>query len=169
MPMNTTNKTTSPIHKLNTTIHNVECWNFTTNQTFTLNEGLYFRLCHATDSTKYIISIVHPDSKDDYDTKDRDGIMLTYTDKFTNKTYNQKGYRFIIDTKTLNEAANLDLPLKTYDHITAIINYENGELSDDEYIELFQYLYDSGVINGLQGSYQKAMRGLVQNGFIKEA
>lgn len=46
----------------------------------------------------------------------------------------------------------------------AIMEYEAGELDADQTIELFQVLIDSGVVNSLQGSYQRQASALVSSG-----
>ena len=40
--------------------------------------------------------------------------------------------------------------------------YETGLMTDDEVVDFFQRLVDFGVIWQLQGSYQRALRQLVQ-------
>ena len=49
---------------------------------------------------------------------------------------------------------------------TDIIRYENGELEMDEVIALFQALLDTGMINHLQGSYQRMAADLLADGTI---
>lgn len=48
--------------------------------------------------------------------------------------------------------------------ITKLIAYENGELSYDEVVELFQSLIDSGSAWVLQGSYGRTAQQLINNG-----
>jgi hypothetical protein len=45
-----------------------------------------------------------------------------------------------------------------------IIAYENGELSDEESIALFQQLIDSDMAWSLQGSYGRTARALLTAG-----
>ena len=47
-----------------------------------------------------------------------------------------------------------------------IIAYESGELDQDETIDLFQHLLDTGIIHHLQGSYQRATASLLNQGLI---
>ena len=47
-----------------------------------------------------------------------------------------------------------------------IIAYEAGELDQDETIDLFQLLLDTGIIHHLQGSYQRAAGSLMNQGLI---
>lgn len=49
---------------------------------------------------------------------------------------------------------------------TQLIRYENGELDWDEYIELFQRLVDTGMVNYLQGHYGRTARDLMNGGYI---
>lgn len=62
---------------------------------------------------------------------------------------------------------------KTYDYETGmnalqgIMAYENGEMEDDdEVIDFFQHLMNTGIINHLQGSYQRMAMELLQQGMI---
>lgn len=52
------------------------------------------------------------------------------------------------------------------DEFDKIIAYENGELSNDETIELFQSLLDSGLVWRLQGSYGRQAAALLGAGLI---
>jgi hypothetical protein len=53
-------------------------------------------------------------------------------------------------------------------NLTDLIRYENGEMTDDEeVVNFFQDLYDSGVWNQLQGHYQRTMNDLVQRGLVR--
>ena len=53
------------------------------------------------------------------------------------------------------------------DVVSMIIDYENGELGDEEIVELFQELCDSRVIFSLQGSYQRMASALVSAKLIQ--
>ena len=48
--------------------------------------------------------------------------------------------------------------------IDQIIAYENGELSDDEIVELFQSLIYSGAAWTLQGHYGRTAAALIDSG-----
>ncbi len=50
------------------------------------------------------------------------------------------------------------------DCVSGIIDYENGDLDYDETFALFQRLIDTGVINSLQGAYQRTAHALIQSG-----
>ncbi len=58
---------------------------------------------------------------------------------------------------------------KPYDSLSAIIEYEQGDLSEDKTIELFQYLVDTGMAWTLQGSYGRMAHAMLQAGIIKPA
>ena len=48
-----------------------------------------------------------------------------------------------------------------------IINYENGNLTDEEVVEFFQYLIDSKMIYNFQGHYQRMAKLLIDEGLCK--
>ena len=48
--------------------------------------------------------------------------------------------------------------------IDGIIAYENGELDEQETVELFQDLIDSGMAWRLQGHYGRVARDLIEEG-----
>jgi len=49
-----------------------------------------------------------------------------------------------------------------------ILNYEAGGMTDEEIIDLFQYLIDSGLAWTLQGSYGRTATSLINAGLCKE-
>ena len=56
---------------------------------------------------------------------------------------------------------------KLNDLLKKIIAYEDGTLNNEETIELFQTLIETGLINELQGSYQRMAQHLVDEGLIE--
>lgn len=59
---------------------------------------------------------------------------------------------------------------KKFDTTDFIIRYEQGELeSEDELIEGFQHLIDTGVAWTLQGSYGRTARDLIEAGYCTSA
>lgn len=60
---------------------------------------------------------------------------------------------------TLNAGGKFDLTSR-------IIAYESGELSHEGFIELFQYLVDTGLAWSLQGSYGRTAQILISDGVI---
>lgn len=52
--------------------------------------------------------------------------------------------------------------------IDKLIAYEDGELDQDDTIELFQGLIDTGVVWHLQGSYGRAATALIQAGYCTD-
>lgn len=48
--------------------------------------------------------------------------------------------------------------------VTKIIDYENGEMNEEQMISFFQELIDSGVAWRLQGSYVRAAEDLIEQG-----
>ena len=53
-----------------------------------------------------------------------------------------------------------------YDLISNIISYEEGELSNEETIELFQHLVDNEMAWILQGSYGRTAAHLIEIGEV---
>ncbi len=55
----------------------------------------------------------------------------------------------------------------TYDVTTAIIKYENDEMTTiEEVLELFQYLVNTGMAWSLQGWYGRTASALIEAGHI---
>lgn len=50
--------------------------------------------------------------------------------------------------------------------VDQIMAYELGELSEEETIEMFQSLVDSGMAWQLQGSYGRMARDLIEAGYV---
>ncbi len=51
-------------------------------------------------------------------------------------------------------------------NLESIIAYENGELDEEETLEFFQSLVDSGMAWQLQGSYGRTAAHLIEQGLI---
>jgi hypothetical protein len=58
-------------------------------------------------------------------------------------------------------------PMVTASLVDLIMDYENGDLDFDETLELFTELVSSGMIDSLQGSYQRTAAILIQEGYIE--
>jgi len=54
----------------------------------------------------------------------------------------------------------------SFDLTSRIIEFESGESSEEEIIELFQHLVDTGMAWTLQGSYGRMAQALLENGHI---
>lgn len=54
------------------------------------------------------------------------------------------------------------------DVVGGIIEFETGNLTDEEVIELFQELIDSGIAWSLQGSYGRMARRLIDAGYCHD-
>lgn len=50
------------------------------------------------------------------------------------------------------------------DLVGKIISFENGEMTDDQVIEFFQELIDSGIAWKLQGTYGRVATSLIEQG-----
>ena len=47
-----------------------------------------------------------------------------------------------------------------------IIDWEDGSLSEEDTIELFQYIYDNNLQMSLQGMYGRFLHSLIEAGLI---
>ena len=64
---------------------------------------------------------------------------------------------------------NTAAPEQTFNLITEIIAYEQGELAEDETIALFQYLVDTGLAWSFQGHYGRTAVDLIEAGMVTPA
>lgn len=55
------------------------------------------------------------------------------------------------------------------DHIDSIILFEAGELGEEEVIDLFQHLVDTGLAWTLQGAYGRMAQDLIDQGLVTAA
>jgi hypothetical protein len=53
-----------------------------------------------------------------------------------------------------------------FDLVGSIIDYEDGQMDDEQVIAFFQYLVNSGLAWTLQGSYGRTAMALIQQGLI---
>lgn len=53
-----------------------------------------------------------------------------------------------------------------FDTVGAIMAYEQGELDDDETVELFQHLVNTGAAWSLQGSYGRQAMRMIEAGLV---
>lgn len=51
-----------------------------------------------------------------------------------------------------------------FDIVNAIIDYEQGDMEENEVIEFFQKLIDNGLVDKLQGHYGRTAKYLVDQG-----
>lgn len=54
------------------------------------------------------------------------------------------------------------------DLVTQIIAFEEGEMDQDEVVDLFQHLVNTGMAWSLQGSYGRMARDLIDAGLVEE-
>lgn len=47
-----------------------------------------------------------------------------------------------------------------------LLRYEEGDVNDEEVIELFQQIYDTRAYTWLQGCYGRMLRDLINEGYI---
>ena len=51
-----------------------------------------------------------------------------------------------------------------FNQVDSIIAFEQGELDQEQVVELFQYLINTGLVWQLQGFYGRTARDLIENG-----
>lgn len=71
--------------------------------------------------------------------------------------------------KSKHEQAPEPSGKQPYDHVGAIMEFENGTLDEEGVLQLFQYLVDTGLAWQLQGSYGRAAKALLDQGLIQPA
>jgi hypothetical protein len=55
------------------------------------------------------------------------------------------------------------------DTVSRMLAYEDGELADDQIVELFQELVDTGMAWRLQGAYGRTAKALIDAGLVELA
>jgi hypothetical protein len=55
--------------------------------------------------------------------------------------------------------------VKEYPTVNMLMEYENGTMSEDEAIQLFQHLIDTGLAWQLQGRYGRTAHRLIEDGY----
>jgi hypothetical protein len=68
--------------------------------------------------------------------------------------------------KANNDNANIDAPITMDNSWKYMMEFEEGTLSEDKVIELFQFLVDTGLAWSLQGFYGRTAQGLIEEGLI---
>jgi hypothetical protein len=143
---------------LKTALENVKCWNFTTDQTFTVPAGLLVRLENVDDATHTTVCVVDSEGK-------APGIELTYIPRYfahIASTHELQpitalGYRFIVENQALGSAIGIPMPKKTADLVGDIIAYESGMADEKQTKRLFKTLKTTGIGSKLQGHYSSRM------------
>lgn len=54
----------------------------------------------------------------------------------------------------------------TFDLTTRIIDFETGDVTEEQVLELFQHLVDTGLAWSLQGHYGRTAQALIDAGLI---
>ena len=82
---------------------------------------------------------------------------------------NDKSSKTDISTNTTDNSLSETEPLGHKNLTSQIVAYETGEASDQEVIELFQQLINTGMAWSLQGHYGRTAKHLIEQGFCNEA
>jgi hypothetical protein len=71
-----------------------------------------------------------------------------------------------VDDNQADVLEHLNKASRPFNVTAAIIGYENGELDEDETIELFQHLVDTGLAWQLQGHYGRTAAVFIKAGAV---
>lgn len=115
----------------------IECWNLTQRDRFTLAPGHQLQLEHAASRRETVATLV-----------DAAG-------KATAHAAHPSAYRFIIPNRLLGPAIGLELPDETEDLVGDILRYESGELCPEQAEALRLRLKRTGMLSLLQGRYAR--------------
>ena len=117
---------------------------------------------------KYIMNLFEEWDEEEQDLRDMDEYRQAMDEEFPSRLNRPKASEKVAEdvyndgleeeTEILSENYN-----DTADFIMA---YESGELSEEEIIAGFQKLLDNNLIDGLQGTYQRMARDLIEAGLI---
>jgi hypothetical protein len=146
--------------QLKAALVDVECWNFSTPQRFTVPAGLLVRLDTIADTTHTTVCVVD-------EAGEASGIELGYVPTFHHhipSTHDRTqrtaiGYRFIVENQILGEAIGIEMPKTTSDLVGDLIAYETGTTDDKTTKRLFKTLKKTGIGSRLQGHYSSRMEG----------
>ena len=133
-------------------VKDAECWNFLTDTRFEFPAGTKFLVVRAHDAHR-TMCLIQPEAGSE-------GIELFYEAR-TGPAVQQRGYRFIIPNGELAPALDMEVPPPTRDVVGDIMRFEEGEMDEEEAREFLIHLHDTGILFGLQGSYQRAYQRLV--------
>jgi hypothetical protein len=82
------------------------------------------------------------------------------------QSYFDQAHGTLSDAK-FNHKNKKETPLeKPYDHVGAIMSYEQGDLDEEGTTKLFQHLVDTGLAWQLQGSYGRTAKAMLDAGII---
>lgn len=57
-------------------------------------------------------------------------------------------------------------PGSDFDVVSALMDYEMGEVTGEQVLDLFSHLLSSGMINSLQGHYERQAFALLGDGWL---
>ncbi len=131
---------------LKTALENVECWNMTGNERFTLPAGTLLKLEHCYDSFHTTCMAQNPAAQTKVFPAIPEALELF-----------PGAYRFIVENQALGAAIGVPMPKKTADLVGDIIAYESGEADEKQTKRLFKTLKKTGIGSKLQGHYSSRM------------